>query len=97
MLYNYETDQLFSESHVVTVLKTQKLRWAGHVVRIEDNTDKKVTFQKPFGSRRKGRPNSRRVDDIEVDLKTGREWVEKALDRGEWKNVLEEAKAQRKL
>jgi hypothetical protein len=47
---------------------------------MEDNTDKKVTFQKSFGSRRKGRPNSRRVNDIEVDLKTGREWVEKAAN-----------------
>jgi hypothetical protein len=34
MLYNYETDQLFSEPYVVTFLKIQRLRWARHVVRM---------------------------------------------------------------
>jgi hypothetical protein len=43
-------------SDVVTSLKIQRLRWVGHVVRIEDNPVRKLTFQKPSGSRRKGRP-----------------------------------------
>jgi hypothetical protein len=43
-------------SDVVTSLEIQRLRWVGHVVRIEDNPVRKLTFQKPSGSRRKGRP-----------------------------------------
>jgi hypothetical protein len=55
MLYNYEIGQLFSEPAVGTSLKILKLRRARHVVRKEeDNPVKKLTFQKPFGSRRKG-------------------------------------------
>jgi hypothetical protein len=55
MLYNYEIDQLFSEPDVGTSLKIQRLRWARLVVRMEeDNPVKKLTFQKPFGSSRKG-------------------------------------------
>jgi hypothetical protein len=84
MLYNYKIDQLFSESDVVTSLKIQRLRWAGHVFRMEeDNPVKKLTFQKRFGSRRKSWPKMRWVDGIEADLKTlgMRGWRRKALDR----------------
>jgi hypothetical protein len=63
----------------------------------EHNPAKKLTFQNPFGSRRKGRPKLRWVDDSEADLKTlgVRGWRRKALDRDEWRDVLEEAKARR--
>jgi hypothetical protein len=49
MLYDYEIDQLFSKPDVVTFLKTQRLRWAGHVAGMEEqNPVKKVTLQKPL-------------------------------------------------
>jgi hypothetical protein len=91
MLYSYEIDQLFSEPNVVTFLKTQRQRWARHIVGMkEDNPAKKLTF----GSRRKGWLKLRLVDDIGADLKTLglRGWRRKALDRDKWRDVLEEAK-----
>lgn len=66
---------------MVTFLKIQKLRWVGLVVRMEkDNPVKKLTYQKPFGSRRNGQPNLRWADDIEASLKTVgvRGWRRKA-------------------
>jgi hypothetical protein len=75
ILYNYEIDQVFNEPDVVTFLKRQRLRWAGHIVRTEeDNPVKKLTFQKHFGSRRKGRPKLRWIDVVEA---SGRERMEK--------------------
>jgi hypothetical protein len=55
------------------------------VTKEEDNPVKKLTFQKPFGSRRKGRLKLRWIDDIEADLKTQgvRWWRRKALDSDE--------------
>jgi hypothetical protein len=63
------------------------------------NIMKKVTFQKPFGSRRKGRPKLRWIDDIEADLKNlgVRGWRIKTLDKDEWRDVLEETKARTTL
>jgi hypothetical protein len=43
----------------------------------EYNPVKKLTFQKPFGSRRKGQPKSRCIDDTEADQNSGRQRVDK--------------------
>jgi hypothetical protein len=86
MLYDYEIDLLFSKPDVVTFLKTQSLRWAGHVAGMEEeNPVKKLTLQKPFESRRKGRPGSR-VDDIKADQKALSARVEK---KGLWQGRME--------
>jgi hypothetical protein len=56
---------------VVTFLKIQRLRWAGHVVTMEDYKPvMKLIFQKHSGSRRKGWTKLQWVDDIEAGLKT---------------------------
>jgi hypothetical protein len=86
ILCNYEIDQVFNEPDVVTLLKRQRLRWAGHIVRTEeDNPVKKLIFQKHFGSRRKGRPKLRWIDVVEADLKSQGEigWRRNTLGRNE--------------
>jgi hypothetical protein len=64
----------------------------------DDEPVKKLTFQKPSGSRRKGRPKLRWIDDIQADLKTlgARGWRRKT-DTDGWRDVREEAKAPRGL
>jgi hypothetical protein len=38
------------------MIKIARLKWLGHIARIEDNaTYKKITFSQPEGSRKKGR------------------------------------------
>jgi hypothetical protein len=54
MLYNYEIDQLFSEPDVVTLLKIQRLRRAGHVVRMEEDNPVKTDFSEAFWKQKKG-------------------------------------------
>ncbi|PSN55113.1 hypothetical protein C0J52_01882 [Blattella germanica] len=51
--------------------ETWILRWAGHIIKMEENNPaRKLTLLKPEGSRRVGRPKLRWMDGIEEDLRT---------------------------
>ena len=48
---------------MVTTIRITRLRWAGHIVRMQDNLPcEKITLDKPEGRRRVGRPNLRLMD-----------------------------------
>ena len=88
---------LFTDCDIVKYIKTARLCWAGHIIRMEeDNPTKKLTLLKPEGSRRIGRPKLRWMDGVEEDLrKIGvRAWRRRALDRDDWKTVLAAIRAQ---
>ena len=72
----------------------RKWNWAGHVARYADNrwTQKIIKWTGPRGSRARGRPSARWVDEIVAT--GGRGWPEIAKDRKKWKS-LEEAFTQR--
>ncbi|GFU40867.1 uncharacterized protein TNCV_2466631 [Trichonephila clavipes] len=60
---NFELYQSHTESDIVNFIKIQRNKWAGHVVRMdEDRTTKKVFNAQPIGTRRKGRPNHSWID-----------------------------------
>jgi hypothetical protein len=41
---------------IVRIMKVARIRWLGHLVRMEENSPcKKVTFSQPEGSRKKGK------------------------------------------
>jgi len=48
-----------------------------------------------FIGRRKGRPRLRWIDDVVADLRVmkTKQWTRKAMDREQWRLVVEEAKA----
>ena len=53
-----------------TVIKSRKLRWAGHVARMEEGRSAfKILTRTPKGKRSLGRPVSRWEDNITMDLK----------------------------
>jgi len=57
--------RLYEEADLVTTIKMTRLRWAGHVMRMQDNLPcKKITLDKPEGRRRVGRPNLRWIDEV---------------------------------
>jgi len=59
---------LYDEADLVTTIKITRLRWAGHVMLMQDNLPcKKVTLNKPEGRRRAGRPNLRWIDEVTKD------------------------------
>ena len=69
---------------MVTTFRVTRLRWAGHIVRTQDNLPcKKITLDKPEGRRRVGRPNLRWMDGVMRDAERlgVRSWRTKAKDR----------------
>jgi len=78
------------ELNIVWVVKSRRMRWAGHVVRMgEDRGVHKVLVGKPEGKRPLGRPRRRWEDNIKMDLQEvggGRgDWMELARDRDKWR------------
>jgi hypothetical protein len=73
----------------------QRLRWFGHIQRVEDDRMvKKLTNWKPFGKRPAGRPKNRWIDGIlkELQVLKVKNWKELIGNRKEWNNLLEKAK-----
>ncbi|GFT12672.1 uncharacterized protein TNCV_5094421 [Trichonephila clavipes] len=57
---NLELYQAYKVSDIVNFIKIQRIKWASHVIRMnEDRTTKKVFNAQPIGTRRKSRPNLR--------------------------------------
>ena len=53
---------------MVTTIRITRLRWAGNIVRMQDNLPcKKITLDNPEGRRRVGRPNLRWLDGVMRD------------------------------
>jgi hypothetical protein len=65
--YNVELYRLYDEADLVTI-KITRLRWAGHIMRMQDNLPcKKITFDKLEGRMRAGRPNLIWMDGVTTD------------------------------
>ena len=85
-LHNEELNDLYSSLNIVRVIKSRRLRWAGHVARIEEGRGvHKVLVGKCDGKRPLGRPRRRWEDNIKMALEeVGRgcgDWMELAQDR----------------
>ncbi|GFT44685.1 uncharacterized protein TNCV_2844831 [Trichonephila clavipes] len=62
---------LQKEPQVTQVIRSNRLRWLGHIWRsLENNQTRAYTFKNPMGSRTRGRPATRWIDNVENDLKT---------------------------
>lgn len=93
--YNFELYQTYKDPDIVTFIKLQRLRWAGHLARMPDNdVTKRLTMNTPEGRRSRGRPRARWMDGVEEDLEIlrVRRWREVARNRTEWGRILEQAK-----
>jgi hypothetical protein len=66
--YNFELDRKFDNPSVINVVKTSRLRYAGHMIRRPEDLPQKAFFiAKPQGTRRQGRPRSRWADGVSSD------------------------------
>jgi len=78
-----ELYDLYSSSNIVRVIKSRRMRWAGHVARIGERKGVyRVLVGKPEGKRPLGRPRCRWEDNIKIDLQEvgcgGMDWIELA-------------------
>ena len=88
-LHNEELNDLYSLPNIVRVVKSRRMRWAGHVACMgEDIGVHRVLVGKPEGKMPLGRPRRRWEDNIKMDLQEvggGRgDWMELARDRDRW-------------
>ena len=86
-------NSLYSSPNTVRVIKSGRIRWAGHVARMEEGRGvHKVLVGKPEGKRPLGRPRRRWEDNIKIDLEeVGRGcgyWMELAQDRDRWRALV---------
>ena len=92
-LHNEELNGLYSLPNIVRVVKSRRMRWAGHVARMwEDRGVHRVLVGKPERKRPLGRPRRRWEDNIKMDLQGvggGRgDWMELAQDRDGWRALV---------
>ena len=68
-LHNEELNDLYCSHNIVRVIKSRRMRWAGHVARMgEERGVYRVLVGKPEGRRPLERPRRRWVDNIRMDL-----------------------------
>ena len=68
-LHNEELNDLYSSPNIVRVIRSRRMRWAGHMARMgEERGVYRVLVGKPEGRRPLGRPRRRWVDNIRMDL-----------------------------
>ena len=60
-LHNEELNDLYCSPNIVRVIKSRRMRWAGHVARMRDRrAAHRVLVGRPEGRRPLGRPRRRR-------------------------------------
>jgi hypothetical protein len=92
-LHNEELNELYSLLNIVRVVKSSRMRWAGHVARMgEDSGVHRVLVWRPEGKRPLGRPRRRWEDNIKMDnqeIGGGHgDWMELAQDRDRWRTLV---------
>jgi hypothetical protein len=91
-LHNEELSDLYSVHNIVRVVKSKRIRWAGHVARKgEERGLHRVLGGKPEGKKPLGRPRRRWEDNIKMDLQEvggdRGDWMELAQDRHGWRHL----------
>jgi hypothetical protein len=88
-LHNDELQSLYSSQNIVRVIKSRRMRWAGHVARMgEGRGVYGVLVGRPDGKRPLGRPRRRWEDSIKMDLREigidGVNWIRLTQDTVQW-------------
>jgi hypothetical protein len=96
-LRNGELHNLYSSPDIIRQIKSRRIRWAEHVVRMgEERKAYKVLVGKPEGNRPLGRRRRRWEDGIKMSFREIRwgwcvEWIHLAQDRDQWRAVVNAA------
>jgi hypothetical protein len=92
--YKFELDRELDNPSAINVVKTSRLRYAGHMIRRPEDVPQKAIFiAKPQGTRRQGRPRSRWVDGVYSDswALVAPVWTNRAQDREKWRDLCHKA------
>jgi hypothetical protein len=89
-LRNEELRDLYSSPSIIRIIKSRRMRWVGHIVRMgEKRNAYRLLVGKPEGKRPLGRPRRMWVDNIRMDLREvgwgDVDWIGLAQDRNRWR------------
>ena len=92
-MHNEELNDLYSSPNIVQVIKSRRMRRAGHVARMgEERGVYRVLVGKPEGKRPLGRLRRRWVYNIRMDLQEVgcgyMDWIVRAQDRDMWRTLV---------
>jgi hypothetical protein len=92
-LHNEELHNLYSSPSIISIIKSRKMRWAGHVARMVGKRNSyRILVGKPEGNRPLGRPRRGWVDNIKMELSEigwdGVDWIDVAQDRDQWRALV---------
>jgi hypothetical protein len=92
-LHNEELHNLYSSPSIIRIIKSRRMKWAGHVVRMgEKRNVYRLLVGKPEVKRPLGRPRRRWIDNIKIDLlEIGLnvvDWIGLAQDRYMWRALV---------
>jgi hypothetical protein len=89
-MHNEELRDSYSSPSIIRIIKSRRMRWAGHVARMGEKRNAcRLLVGKPEGKRPLGRPRRRWVDNIRMDLGGvgwgDVDWIGLAKDRNRWR------------
>jgi hypothetical protein len=92
-LHNEKLHDLYSSPSIIRIIKSRKMRWAGHVERMgEKRNAYRLLVGKSEGKRPLGRLRRRWVDNIKMDLGEvgwgGVDWIIRAQDKNRWRALV---------
>ena len=92
-LHNEELSDLYSLPNIVRVVRSRRMRWAGHVTLMgEGRGVHRILVGKPEGKRLLGRPRCRWNDNIKMDVQemggVCGDWMELVQDRESWRELV---------
>jgi transcription termination factor 2 len=92
-LHNEELHNLYSSPNIIRIIKSRRMRWAGHVARMgETRNPYRILVGKSEGKRSLGRPRRKGMDNINIDLREiewdGMDWINLAQDRDRWRALV---------
>ena len=93
VLKTEELNDLYTSPNILRVIKSRRMRWAGHVVLMgEERGVYRVLVGKREGKRPLGRPRRRWVDNIRIYLQEVgcgyMGWIGMAQDRDGWRTLV---------
>ena len=101
VLYNHEIRNLMKVPDIVRCIKSQRVRWLGHVLRADShrNVQRSLKGEPPYG-RRRGRCRRRWLLGVEKDLAASNcltQYELHALDRHRWGRIVDSVGARNGL
>jgi hypothetical protein len=82
-LHNEELNDLYSSPNIVRVIKSRRMRWAGHVARMGERRGAyRILLGKTEGVSPLGRPR------LDIDWRIILKWIFKTLDGEAWTGLI---------